>query len=433
MLKHTVIEKKLANGSAGLFVDIPDSTLIELRVCFRAGDVFCNDQSKWETAHVMEHLMLGACIGYGSATDFKSDIEKNGAYINATTQHVDMIYEATCPDFEWNEFLQLFMHNLNFPTFIKREFEAELSNVREELLGTSNDPGTKLQEHMSKVYGFNTKTEQERIDLLHNITFDDIQDHYARTHYPENMRFIIAGNLSGRYEQIESIIGSSYFGGPKVTGQLDYPLEIAKKPARAIYIEDKSLSNVYFSVDLFKQKSLEDEEMYALSIVNHILNGTLHSRVLGRARKEGLIYHVGSDFYRTKSQSAMWFSSQISKENLQPFLNILVSEIIELSNGKLSDTELKAAKRYALGGYQLDAQTAAGLCDGYISLYLFDNRIEEYYHRFPEKLKAIKKADVLSSLRTILEDEVWGVGLLGNVTKQLQQEVYKQISALWAK
>ena len=98
-MKHTVTEIKLENGTAGLLIHVPDASVMTFECNFRAGEYLVTSE-KWETAHIMEHMLLGANELIPKARAFQAEFEKNGAYSNASTGSYDIIYEAECADFE---------------------------------------------------------------------------------------------------------------------------------------------------------------------------------------------------------------------------------------------------------------------------------------------------------------------------------------------
>ena len=71
---------------------------------FRAGE-YLVDRIKWETPHIMEHLLLGANKRIPKARAFQAEFEKNGAYSNASTGIYEIAYESECADFEWRRIL----------------------------------------------------------------------------------------------------------------------------------------------------------------------------------------------------------------------------------------------------------------------------------------------------------------------------------------
>ena len=99
-MRHTVTEISLQNGAEGLFVHIPSASVMTFDFNFRAGE-YLVDPAKWEVPHLMEHVLLGANELIPRARDFQAELEKNGAYSNASTGVYDITYEAECADFEW--------------------------------------------------------------------------------------------------------------------------------------------------------------------------------------------------------------------------------------------------------------------------------------------------------------------------------------------
>jgi predicted Zn-dependent peptidase len=129
-MKHTVTEIKLENGIAGLLIHVPDASVMTFECNFRAGE-YLVDSEKWETAHIMEHMLLGANELIPKARAFQAEFEKNGAYSNASTGSYDIIYEAECADFEWDRVFGLLLTAITKPLFLAEEFDAEFGNVRE--------------------------------------------------------------------------------------------------------------------------------------------------------------------------------------------------------------------------------------------------------------------------------------------------------------
>ena len=99
-MKHIVEEIVLKNGARGLLVHVQDATVLDVYLNFRAGE-YLVDAEKWEAPHLMEHVLLGMTNDtYARARDFQAIVEQNGAYINASTDVYDIIYETECADFE---------------------------------------------------------------------------------------------------------------------------------------------------------------------------------------------------------------------------------------------------------------------------------------------------------------------------------------------
>ena len=124
-MKHTVTEVKLKNGARGLLIDVPGATVMSFQFQFRAGNRYVRDKENYETAHVMEHMAFGANAKFKSEHEYEAEFTKNGAYHNAYTSDLSMVYVADCADFEWDRILSLQRVAICQPKFNAEELEAE--------------------------------------------------------------------------------------------------------------------------------------------------------------------------------------------------------------------------------------------------------------------------------------------------------------------
>lgn len=427
-MKHTVSELILKNGAKGLLIHVPDATVMGVELNFRAGE-YLVDSKKWETPHLMEHILLGANELFPKARLFQAEIEKNGAYSNASTGVYDITYEAECADFEWERILDLMILAITKPLFLKEEFEAEFGNVREELTARSNNHFRHLSLALRKEYGFMAKTDQQRLKLMDNVKLDDVRAHYKRTHTSRNLRFIIAGNITPkRHDNIVEVLEKIAL--PLGTGRLSLPNERPNTLTKPLFIHNKSVKNIYFYLDSFMNRRMGDEESDALSLVNTMLTETLYSKILGTARERGLVYGMSSGFGQTKQASNWWFGAQVSRKNANKLFEIMIEELEKVFAGNIAADDIEAAKAYSLGRFQRSAQTVGGTAGGYSGRYFFDEVIDDYY-QVPKRIKAITKPAIVDISRNMFADNIWGVGVLSNCEKDQAQELYDQVAPLW--
>jgi len=427
-MKHIVTEVILKNGAKGLLVHIPDASVMSFEFNFRAGEYLVAPE-KWETPHLMEHMLLGANERYPKSRIFQAEIEKNGAYSNASTSVYEISYEAECADFEWERILELMLLAITKPLFLADEFDAEAGNVREELTARSNNHFRHLSLTLREQYGFMAKTDEERLKLMDNVTVSDVREHYERTHTTRNMRFIIAGNLTPkRYDTVvETLERIELRAG---TSRIELPNERPKPQDSPVYIPNKTVKNLYFYIDSFMLRRMKERETDALNLVNTMLTETLYSKILGTARERGLVYGMSSGFGQTKLSSNWWFGAQVSQRNAPALFEIVVDELNNVFRGEIAAEDIEAAKAYALGRFQRSAQTVAGVAGGYSGRYFFDGVLEDYY-QVPRRIKAVTKTDIVETATALFADQIWGLGILSNCDKSFANELYAQIEPLW--
>jgi predicted Zn-dependent peptidase len=429
-MKHTVYQIKLKNGNRGLLIHVPDASVMTYDINFRAGD-YLTEPGKWEAAHIMEHVLLGANQLIPKARTFQAEFEKNGAYSNASTSSYDITYEAECADFEWDRILDLLLVAITKPLFLKEEFEAEFGNVREELTGRSNNHFRHLSLALRQAYGFAMKTDQERLKLMDNVTLEDIRKHYKKTHTTTNMRFVIAGHLPPeRRAAIKKIMGAVDL--PEGDGRLELPDEVPHSLEKPLYISNTTIDNLYIYFDAFMPRRLREPEVDALGLINTMLTETLYSRILGAAREKGLIYGMSSGFGQTKDSSGWWFGAQVMQKNVPALFDIIVREMKAVFKGQLNDDDVQSAKQYSLGRFQRSGQTVGGTSAGYSYRYFFDDVIDDYY-KVPERIKAVSRNRIVKVTNEIFEPKIWGIGVLGNCGEAFAEELQTHIAKLWDK
>lgn len=429
MRKHTVSEVVLRNGVKGLMIHVPHASVMTFDLNFRAGE-YLVDPDKWEVPHLMEHVLLGANELIPRAREFQAELEKNGAYSNASTGVYDITYEAECADFEWERVLGLLLIAVTKPLFLEEEFAAEFGNVQEEMAARSNNHFRRLSLEMRKELGLIAKTDGERLDLMKNVTVDDVRKHYQRTHFAPNMRFIIAGDLPpARRKAVVKLLESIDL--PEKGRRFPLPIERPKRLKRPVYVPNDTVENLYFYIDTFINRRLGEAETDALGLVNTMLTETLYSRILGTARERGLVYGMNSGLSHTRNASNWWFGAQVSDKNVRPLLEITVDELRKVLAGDITEKELESTKQYALGRFQRSAQTVGGTVAGYAGRYFFDGEVERYYE-IPERIKGVTKQRIVEVARSMFADDLWGFGTLGNCGEVFAETLRGDISGLWS-
>lgn len=422
MLKHKVELVKLKNGAKGLLVDVPDSSVMNFDFNFRAGD-YLSPKNKWDTAHLMEHMVLGANKKYKKSIDFSKEFCKNGAFNNAYTATYHMSYTADCADFESERILDLLCLAIEAPLFLESEFEAEHANVREELKGRRNNHFSDLSLRMGETMGFSDLGYQGRIKQLDNISLNDIKNHYRKTHTCPNLRFMIAGNIGSRKKSIIKRIEDialSHKGA-----RLELPKESLISLNKPMTVRNKTIENVYYRWETVIDHVLTEAEEDAVSALFGTLLSTLHSRIFGKAREKGLTYHISFDRYRTTDKYAWWIGGQVMPKNIDKLFDLFVQELSAVAEGDFSQEETNDTKQFALGSFQKAFQTSGQLIDGYMEQFVFNDRIEDYF-KIPKRIESITRKDIINAAKLCLnQNNPWGIGFYG-ATKDIKPNKLKK-------
>ncbi len=425
-MKHTVEEVKLKNGARGLLIDIPGATVMSFQFEFRAGNRYVADKDIYETAHLMEHMAFGANAEYKNEHAYEAEFTKNGAYHNAWTSDQAMCYVADCADFEWDRILNLQRVAITQPKFNQNELRAEKGNVKSELTGYLNNHNRVLWPKIQQLLGEDIYTYWQRLQTINNVKLKDIVEHHARTHTSDNLRFVIAGKLKGRKKTIlDNLERWELPRGERFA----IPHDDLTSAGPAL-IRRKEASNLTFGWSLILPRALTDEEDDAMSCLNHLLTGTMHSRIYGAARKKGLAYGVFSDLSVGIHDSSWDFGGQVNLETAEGLFEIIVREIKAVSEGRITQEELEAAKSYALGRHQMGAQTVSQISGFYSGRYFSDDFVRTY-DKAPDEIRGIKLERMIATAREFLAHNTWVLAGVSCGEKEELVRLNEKLSSLF--
>ena len=411
-MRHSVEEIILKNGAKGLLIDIPGASVMSTRIQFRAGMMYAKNKYVYEIPHLVEHLAFGANGKFKDEQAFEAEFTKNGAYHNAWTSDISVCYETECADFEWDRIMDLQRLSICEPKFNEEELKSEKANVKSELTGYMNDYYRLLWPRVQQAVGEDILALPERLETIRNIELRDIREHYRRTHTAKNMLFIVAGKIKGRKHKIIHTLNDWNL---KEGEKFEIP-QTDLHTGEAVSIRRKDASNITFGFSLVTPRHLEPNEVFAMNCLNHILNGTTNSKIFGTARKKGLVYGMGSSV-ASNAKSSYWdFDGEVNIENAEELFDLIQKELMKTLNGEISDEDFLAAKSYALGRFQMGAQTVGQIADYYADHY-FTNETVERYDNMPNLVKSIDKFKMIDLAREFAGSGIKGFAAVSSTEK----------------
>lgn len=415
-------EITLRSGARGLLIDIPTATVMNFKVHFRAGLRYAKTPDLYEIAHVVEHLSFGANARYKDEQAYEAEFTKNGAYHNAWTSDYAVCYEAECADFEWERILELKRVAICEPRFNEEELKSEKGNVRAELTGYQNEYQRLLWPRLQKAVGEEAPSLSERLKTVSNIELKDIREHYRRTHTAKNMRFIIAGKLRHKKRKIIRMLEEwdlkegEHFAIKKDELHSSSPILIRRKDA----------SNLTFGFSFITPRRLDPAEFQSMCCLNHILCGTMGSRIFGQARKRGLVYGMGASLSDNLYSTGWDFDGEVNVENSEELFDLIQKELNQVLNGNIKDQDLAAAKSYGIGRYQLSAQTVEQIASHYANDYFLSGNID-HYDRIPILIDNIEKSSMVELAREFASSGIHALVAVGSTEKSVIQDLANRL------
>lgn len=435
-MEHKVEEVKLKCGAKGLLIDIPGVPVFCMEVWFRGGDYYTESKEKMEAAHLMEHLAFGANARQPHMSEVSRYISKNGAWFNAHTSRKFLSYEIGSPDFDWERLLKQLVLQVTTPKFLEDEFKAEFGNVQEEMKQRSNDKWGELSSIIMQRFGWDhCETDLERLELMDNVTLEDIKSHYQKVHLSKNAVFFIAGDLSGKKDKIVSILEglSALPSGSKLLLPEDPVIRSFSKDP--VVIAKNDVPNVYFNMEAYAESDNPDKEQNQLSlaVLNVVLTNGMHSRIFGKARQSGWIYSLGCDRSVDAGGRYSWeIYAQVGVENIDSVLELIVAELKDIQANGLSQDEVDEAKLTIMGSLRMSNQTARDILSFYKGHY--NSREKEEIRYFDEAdgwVESVSPESIQELFIKLIKTKKWGAGFLGNVTEAQAKKWNKKLAEIF--
>jgi predicted Zn-dependent peptidase len=418
---HTVEEVTLANGAKGLLIDTPGSTMMRFECSFRAGILHVDDRRYSQVAHVLEHMALGANRQFDSAETFDRELTKNGAVANATTDDEDIVYEAVCAEMETIRILHLMGVAIAEPRFTDQALISERENVREELRSDLNGYERALTQGISRALGLHGWHDSYELSTLDAISLPHVENHYARTHTADNLRFVITGPMGSYRGDILHELNS----WPLVRGErLTVCTQQLSRPTKPIYICRTDMNTVYFQFCMYVDRKFTSIEMTVLTVLRAILVNTYYSRIYGKARSQGLSYDIGANFqtYHAGISEFIFEGEVTESKSLQLFM-LITNQLREVAEGGITERELIDATQLLLGRHQLEYPTGASISDWYSGDY-FENDEIDPMQNYPTQLSKVTLGSITQLARELLTSGVWAFGVVGSLNEKTTMTYY---------
>jgi predicted Zn-dependent peptidase len=177
-------------------------------------------------------------------------------------------------------------------------------------------------------------------------------------------------------------------------------------------------------------KELSDEELDAMHYLNHLLTGTMHSRIFGAARQKGLAYNINA-YADTGFYDSSWdITGQVNHESASELFDIITREIGNVLDGNISGDEVKAAQSFALGRYQMGAQTVSQISGFYTGRYFADGFIKDY-DRVPDMIKNVNLDRMVTTARSFINEDKWVMAAVSSGDRQELVDLNNKVATLF--
>ncbi len=292
------------------------------------------------------------------------------------------------------------------------DLERERQVILEEIYAQDDSPEELVQVHFARnfwgdnAFGWPILGAADRIA---QVSREDLLAYRGITYRPGDMIVAAAGRV--RHQEVVDLVAASFEGFANGAPGRERQAVITHPGVYALSRDLEQVSLVLGGPGL----AAGDPRRYAATMLQLILGGNMSSRLFQVIREQlGLAYAIHSFLQFFSDAGVVGISAGVSPQNLSAIMAAIRRELKLLTEEKVSEAELTAAKENLRGSVMMSSEDCEHLMGRLAKNELNFGRYIPQADIIAGMLK-VTADEVLEVARDLLRPEAWGVGLLGPV------------------
>jgi zinc protease len=362
-----VVVANLSNGLTVILKATRTAPVVCVRGYIRAGGLYEKEWLGCGLSHLLEHLVADDATHDsqgGGSYELKKEagnrVTRIGGQANAYTTLDHTCYYISAGAGKSGECIDLIADWLARPKFTSEDFEREHGVVQRELEKGKDEPSRQAwYAHAQNVYG----THPAAVPVigfaepLRNVTWEDISAYHARMYVPQNMIFVVVGDIDVE----ESLLrAQKAFAGFESGRRPDLSLPEARPftGVRTVARKQEGMKDVSVAVS-FQSIPLLHEDLYALDVLGNVLaagrSSRLHREIF---RKQKLVTTISCSSWTPQwGTGTFTFRYRCEPDKEQKAREALLAELRKVVAEGVGADEVLRAQRQMVAGHVYSQQT----------------------------------------------------------------------------
>lgn len=423
------IRTVLDNGMVVIAKENHAAPVVSLYVFIRAGSIYEREYLGRGISHNLEHLLHGSGTKNRTKEQINQIIEEIGNVSNAHTTKDHTAYYITTASSYFDIALDILSDNIQNAEFPQSEVDSERGVILNEINMNKDDPDRQIYEVFSstifKDHPISIPTIGYR-ELFEKTTRDDIINYYKRMYVPNNMVFVVVGDIDAQ-EAINKVKDSfkDFKRGP--IPDLSLPPLMGQVSKR--YAEREMDVQVAYMMMGFPTVSLSHRDLFPLDVLAVIVGEGRSSRFYKKIKDEKqLVYAISAYSYTPSYDPGGYFgiSAVLDPSNLEKAQSAILEELYKLKTEPVSDEELEKAKRLKESEYVFSQQTVEDQAQQLGSDELATGDMNFTEKRYLEGIRAVTKEDIIRVANEYFDDNKLNIGVIKPMSEKAEESKSKQ-------
>ena len=260
------------------------------------------------------------------------------------------------------------------------------------------------------------------------MSADDLRKFHGRYYVPGNIVVSVCGGID--HEDVKKIVARKLL---KVKGNKDngcVPAQNHQAKPKVAFLR-KDIEQMHVALGALGLKT-NHSDLYVLGILNIILGGNMSSRLFNEVReKRGLAYAISSGVKSLDDTGLMMIRAGVDNTKILGAVEVILKELARIRKNGVSDDELKRAKDYFIGQFQLGLEDTLDHM-----LWIGETVISKDRVNTPadvvREIREVKSAHITRIAREILDPQRLNLAVVGPLTDAQEKDLCRQMKCVKA-
>ncbi len=412
-----VVSYKLDNGLEVQCIQDRRFPFITVSIGIKAGS--CYEPAGKLGLADMTSDMLTEGTTKRKSREIAEEVDFIGGGMRATSDYDFTLLSGSALAKYSDRLFDLISDSLLHPNFPEDELQLKKTNLLEELTMKRSQPEFLVEERFNRVvfgshpYGVVAPTPAS----IKAITRKDLEDYHSRLYLPNESVLVVVGDFDE--QKLKDLVTAKFGGSEWKAGTLPTASmpSLPKQHGRHIYLVNRP-GSVQTSIRLGNVAiSKKDPDFFPMFVCNNILGGASQARLFLNIREQkGYTYGAYSSMAARRQPGFFLAEADVRTDVTQPSIEEFLYELDRIRNVKVTDKELKDAKSYICGSFQLGLETQSGLAQRLLEAKLYELPTD-YLENYTSHIMAVTPDDIRRVARKLIDFDNIVIAVVGDAKK----------------
>jgi len=377
-------------------------------------------------SHLTEHLILSGSKKYPTEAIMNKIIDAGGGEINASTREDTIMFYVTIAREHGELALDLLLDALLNPLFAEKSFETEKQVILSEHASIATDAQWQVDDLVQALIFKNhalakpIETDKQILDLK----LWQIKRFHKILIRPNRIVVAVSGGVN-QVEVFKKIYNTLGLLNPGMPNEFKL-FQIKQKGLRIDLRKQVGARKVSFAFG-FSTEGYIGKNRYALTFLNNILAARRSSRLYGKLRENGLIYHIASYIWHFDEVGYLKIiATTDTREKFWSAMEIIVRELKELTEKLISASEFELAKNHIIAKAKIFFSDIEKEAKFYAGQLMYGNELVDL-REFICQIKSVTREQIRRLARMILRRTRLSFVAMGNVMNKFDEKELRRL------